>query len=133
MKEMIEKARYSLTKNILELTIPELLEDDEKIIDLKEFDYCPSDILDMLQELGWEYELLDENGWEQDTEYLLTHDMYKKQLILSYSGLIYYLDISDNPEIIFDASDICYAHQVGAYYLIYDKTQDIRNCDYMLN
>ncbi|MBE6216993.1 MAG: DUF4458 domain-containing protein [Bacteroidales bacterium] len=49
------------------------------------------------------------------------------------STLIYYLDISDNPEIIFDASDICYAHQVGAYYLIYDKSQDIRNCDYMLN
>ena len=49
------------------------------------------------------------------------------------STLIYYLDISDNPEIIFDASDICYAYQVGAYYLIYDKTQDIRNCDYMLN
>ena len=49
------------------------------------------------------------------------------------STLIYYLDISDNPEIVFDASDICYAYQAGAYYLIYDKTQDIRNCDYMLN
>ena len=49
------------------------------------------------------------------------------------STLIYYLDISDNPNIIFDASEICYAYQVGAYYLIYDKTQDIRNCDYMLN
>ena len=34
MKEMIEKARRSLTKNVLELTIPELLEDDEKIIDV---------------------------------------------------------------------------------------------------
>ena len=49
------------------------------------------------------------------------------------STLIYYLDISDNPEIIFDATDICYAYQAGAYYLIYDKTQDIRNCDYMMN
>ena len=49
------------------------------------------------------------------------------------STLIYYLDISDNPEIIFDASDICYAYQVGAYVLIYDKTQDIRNCDIMIN
>ena len=49
------------------------------------------------------------------------------------STLIYYLDISDNPDIIFDASDICYAYQVGAYILIYDKTQDIRNCDYMIN
>ncbi|MBE6209355.1 MAG: DUF4458 domain-containing protein [Rikenellaceae bacterium] len=48
------------------------------------------------------------------------------------STLIYYLDISDNPRIIFDASDICSAWMVGAYYLLYDKTQDIRNCDYML-
>lgn len=48
------------------------------------------------------------------------------------STLIYYLDISDNPNITFDASDICYAYQVGAYVLIYDKTQNILNCDYML-
>ena len=48
------------------------------------------------------------------------------------STLIYYLDISDNPNIIFDASDICYAWRVGAYILIYDKTQKILNCDYML-
>lgn len=49
------------------------------------------------------------------------------------STLIYYLDISDNPDIVFDASDICYAYQAGAYVLIYDKTQDIRNCPIMLN
>ncbi|MBQ5700693.1 MAG: hypothetical protein IIV68_01070, partial [Alistipes sp.] len=48
------------------------------------------------------------------------------------STLIYYLDISDNPNIIFDASDICYAWQVGAYFLIYDKSQTILNCDAML-
>ena len=45
------------------------------------------------------------------------------------STICYYLDISDNPEIIFDASDVCYAIYQGAYVLIYDKTQDIRNCD----
>jgi Leucine-rich repeat (LRR) protein len=45
------------------------------------------------------------------------------------STICYYLDISDNPEIVFDASDICYAIQQGAYILIYDKTQEIRNCD----
>ena len=48
------------------------------------------------------------------------------------STLIYYLDISDNPNIVFDASDICYAWMSGAYILIYDKTQNIKNCDYML-
>ncbi|MBQ8048949.1 MAG: DUF4458 domain-containing protein [Bacteroidales bacterium] len=45
------------------------------------------------------------------------------------STICYYLDISDNPEIVFDASDICYAIYQGAYILLYDKTQDIRNCD----
>ena len=48
------------------------------------------------------------------------------------STLIYYLDISDNPNIIFDASDICYAWQAGAYFLIYDKSQTILNCDAMV-
>lgn len=49
------------------------------------------------------------------------------------STICYYLDISDNPEIILDASDICYAIQAGAYILIYDKTQNIRNCDILFN
>lgn len=48
------------------------------------------------------------------------------------STRIYYLDISDNPNIVFDASDICYAWQVGAYILYYDKSQKILNCDAML-
>lgn len=50
----------------------------------------------------------------------------------SISTLIYYLDISDNPNIIFDASDICYAWSVGAYILIYDRSQNILNCNAML-
>ena len=49
------------------------------------------------------------------------------------STICYYLDISDNPNIVFDASDICYAWRQGVYYLVYDKTQTILNCDYMLD
>ena len=48
------------------------------------------------------------------------------------STAIWTLDISDNPNITFDASDICAAWQSGAYVLIYDKTQNIANCDTML-
>lgn len=50
----------------------------------------------------------------------------------SISTLIYYLDISDNPNIVFDASDICYYWSVGAYILIYDRSQNILNCSAML-
>ena len=48
------------------------------------------------------------------------------------STLCYYLDISDNPEIIFDASDICTAYARGQFFLIYDRTQQIRNCEYIV-
>ena len=47
------------------------------------------------------------------------------------SPLCYYLEVSDNPNIILDASTVCYEYSIGAYYLIYDKTQDIRGCSIM--
>lgn len=63
--------------------------------------------------------------------YLGSNDLGKIEDYISY--LIYYLDISDNPNIVFDASDICYYWQAGTYFLLYDKTQNIRNCEAMLN
>ncbi len=62
--------------------------------------------------------------------YLGSNDLRKVDDTISY--LIYYLDISDNPNITFDASDICAFWKVGSYYLTYDKTQHIINCDEML-
>lgn len=47
------------------------------------------------------------------------------------SQMIFYLDISDNPNISFDASDICAYWQAGAYNLFYDQSQDIKGCDAM--
>lgn len=63
--------------------------------------------------------------------YIGSNNLGKIEDTISY--LIYVLDISDNPNIVFDASDICDAYYAGLYQLIYDKTQDIRNCDIMLN
>ena len=47
------------------------------------------------------------------------------------SPLCYYLEVSDNPDIILDASTVCYEYSIGAYYLIFDKSQDIRGCSLM--
>lgn len=63
--------------------------------------------------------------------YMGSNDLGKIEDTISY--LIYYLDISDNPNIVFDASDVCYNWLNGSYYLLYDKTQDIRGCDAMLD
>ncbi len=62
--------------------------------------------------------------------FLGSNDLRKIDDTISY--MIYNLDISDNPNITFDASDICYYWQAGAYNLIYDKTQNITNCPEML-
>ena len=45
---------------------------------------------------------------------------------LSY--LVYDLDISDNPNIQIDLTDLCPYIQAGMFNLYYDRTQDIRNC-----
>ena len=62
--------------------------------------------------------------------YLGSNDIRRVNDTISY--MIYYLDISDNPNITFDASDICAYWQAGYYNLIYDKTQNILNCEAML-
>ena len=62
--------------------------------------------------------------------YLGSNNIGKVDDTISY--LIYYLDISDNPNIVFDATDICANWKAGTYFLLYDKTQDIRGCDAML-
>lgn len=62
--------------------------------------------------------------------FLGSNDLRKVDDTISY--LIYNLDISDNPNIVFDASDICIYWRSGAYMLVYDKTQKIINCDEML-
>lgn len=63
--------------------------------------------------------------------YIGSNDLGKIDDTISY--LIYYLDISDNPNIVFDASEICYNWMNGTYFLLYDKSQDIRGCEAMLN
>ncbi len=63
--------------------------------------------------------------------YMGSNDLGKIDDTISY--LIYYLDISDNPNIVFDASDVCYNWMNGSYFLLYDKTQDIRGCEAMLD
>ncbi len=45
---------------------------------------------------------------------------------------IFTLDIADNPNITFNASDICAYWKAGLYNLIYDKTQTIVGCPEML-
>ena len=49
------------------------------------------------------------------------------------SPYLRYFEIKDNPNISIDLSDVCDYYRLGYNLLIYDKTQDIRGCDYLLD
>ncbi|MGM9739800.1 MAG: DUF4458 domain-containing protein [Candidatus Cryptobacteroides sp.] len=63
--------------------------------------------------------------------YLGSNDLRVINDKLSY--LIYNLDISDNPNIVLDVSNICPYIAAGMFNLIYSPDQDIRGCDDYLN
>ena len=48
------------------------------------------------------------------------------------SPYLRYFEIKDNPNISIDLSSVCDYYRLGYNLLIYDKTQDIRGCDYLL-
>ena len=62
--------------------------------------------------------------------YLGSNDIRAVNDNLSY--LIYNLDISDNPNISIDVSNICSYIGAGYFNLIYSPDQDIRGCDQYL-
>ena len=63
--------------------------------------------------------------------YVGSNDLGKIDDIIS--PYLRYFEIKDNPNISVDLSDVCDYYRLGYNLLIYDKTQDIRGCDYLLD
>ncbi len=62
--------------------------------------------------------------------YIGSNDLRKIDDTISTN--IYIFEIADNPNIQIDMSSVCSYIEAGYYMLIYDKTQDIRGCDSLL-
>lgn len=63
-------------------------------IDLTSFDLCPSNVIDILELLGWEQVDFDSNGWEQDTWYDFTHPDYDFEVGFFYCGYTFRMSLS---------------------------------------
>lgn len=90
----INKELHEIYKNKIIQYIEELEKDTEHQLTL-ELGKCsinPYQVGEILQELGYDWEHEDENGWEQDTWYLATKKGYKP-LTIEYSGHIFDLKI----------------------------------------
>lgn len=55
-------------------------------INLTEEDVCPENIIDVLEMLGYEYDEVDTNGWEQDTWINFIHQETGHGVTLFYCG-----------------------------------------------
>ena len=62
--------------------------------------------------------------------YIGSNDLRKIEDTMS--PYLRYFEIKDNPNISIDLSSVCDYYRLGYNLLIYDKTQDIRGCDFLL-
>lgn len=67
---------------------------------LTNWDLCPANVCVTLEELGWEQDNMEDNGWQHDTWYYFCHPDYQWALVFYYEGYtfemkIYRSDIDD--------------------------------------
>lgn len=67
---------------------------------LTNWDLCPANVCKTLEELGWEQDNMEDNGWQHDTWYYFCHPDYQWALVFYYEGYtfemkIYRSDIDD--------------------------------------
>lgn len=72
----------------------ETFKSENENIDLTAFDLCPSNVIDILELLGWEQSDFDSNGWEQDTWYDFAHPDYDFEVGFFYCGFTFQMYLS---------------------------------------
>lgn len=62
-------------------------------IDLTDEDICPENVIDILEILGYEYDDVDTNGWEQDTWIQFVNQDTGHELTLFYCGRTFKIEL----------------------------------------
>lgn len=81
---------------IFNKAIAKMIDDIDFELNIRELfpELSPSNVEEILGELGWQHEMLDSNGWEQDTWYSFYNENYPFSLIMYYSGFYWNLTLS---------------------------------------
>ena len=66
-------------------------------VDLTQENICPENVIDTLEALGYEYDDVDVNGWEQDTWIYFAKEN-EDSLMLFYCGRTFQMKLSICPE-----------------------------------
>ena len=93
--EAYEQLKQALNRRDIEIMIKQLEKDQRLKINVRSIlpDVSPAEVSDILEELGWEFEPYDSNGWEQDTWIPFSHEAYSFCLSLEYSGYYWTMEL----------------------------------------
>lgn len=87
-EKFYEDLKYRTYLSLTKTVIDYLGNNKGKIFDLRQLSWscAPSDIDDYLEELGWNRDSFDTNGWQQDTWYYYSNKDYGFRMVMEYSG-----------------------------------------------
>ena len=93
--EVYEQLKQALNRRDIEIMIKQLEQDQRLKINIRSIlpDVSPAEVSDILEELGWEFEPYDSNGWEQDTWIPFAREAYSFCLTLAYSGYYWTMEL----------------------------------------
>lgn len=101
-EKIYEDIAYSANRLIVKSAIDYLFTDQRFQYNLRKNlpAISPSGVDDILEDLGWERDDFDDNGWQQDTWYYYSHTDYPFRLVMAYGGFygdmqLYRSDIDD--------------------------------------
>ena len=95
MRGRYQMMDWELEKWVQQLTvaIAELTRDKSKAIDFTNDDVCPANIEKTLEKMGWEWDDINTNGWENDTWIYFSHNDYDFGLTLFYCGYTFEMNL----------------------------------------
>lgn len=95
-KENLHQLNHTVDLTHLKSIIKDLSNNQRLKFNLRKsplYKKSPAEISDMLEELGWESDDYDFNGWEQDTWIPFAHESYGFCLTLAYSGYYWTMEL----------------------------------------
>ena len=84
----LEKWKQELTAAIARLSYNKQHQED-----FTHLDVCPANLEQALEEMGWEADEQDENGWENDCWIYFTNPDYNFDLVMYYQGYTFELKL----------------------------------------
>lgn len=95
-EEMRAKERELVATRLIEAIVDRIQKDPSFEYIFNDRSLSPAEVYDILENLGWEQTMFEDNGWEQDTWYVFSHPDQPQEIRLFYSGFYWNMCLGSN-------------------------------------